>query len=356
MATLDLLLPTYRWNSYVRGYLSYLDEIVEEPTYDVVLHIGDNSCDPEKHEFLKRLKSPRIRLHLHPTNIGVHGNVKHLIARSDGEYVQMLGDDDWIHPSVFSNAAFLDQNPQCSACTGFFAAIPPRTNAGLTCFDDRFMGVDAVQRALDYIRYSLWEHDVNWLALGTHRRSNLLSFGEFTNRHPFALYFQDQMLSQVALLGGPVKGLRQGLTVYRNRDSDELPGHLENIAGSVDAMGLPPWLYIFYYHYWLGCEYASLYLYRGIPDGQFADRLSDADKVFIELFARFRMTYDKNPAKYEAHFKEAGISDAMHDVLDDSTAVVALRSLATIFRAHNPEAGKRYADFLRKEMVVDIGE
>jgi len=356
LTTLDVLLPTYRWNSYVRGYIRYLDSIVSDSEVSLRLHIGDNSCNSDKHSFLRGLNNPNIQVHLNETNVGAYANFQNLFFRSDGDFVLSIGDDDWIHPDVFAHAAFLAENSQCSACVGVLAAFPPRMNAAGACFDDRFMGADAVKRALDYIRYSLWEHDVNWLALATHRRSTLTIYLEYAKRHPFNLYFRDQMLSQIALLTGPVKGLRHGISVYKNRPADELRGHLENIAGSVDDMGLPPWLYIFYYHYWLGCEYASLYLYRGIPDGQFADRLSDADKVFIELFTRFRMTYDKNPAKYEAHFKEAGISDAMHDVLDDPTAVVALRSLATIFRAHNPEAGKRYADFLRKEMVVDIGE
>jgi len=317
-------------------------------------HIGDNSCNPEKHEFLRTLKSPSVRLHLHAKNIGSYANFLHLLDHSQAEFVLTICDDDWIHPSVFSHAKFLEGDPQCSACTGFFAALPPRTNAGAICFDDRFMGPNSAERAIDYVRYSLWEHDVNWLALGTHRRSLLRTYVEFTRRHPFDLYFRDQMLSQIALLAGPVKGLREGFTLYKNRGADELPAHLANIAKSIDEIGLPPWLYIFYYHYWLGCEFANLYLYRGIPDKWFSDRLVNADEIFIELFTRFRMTYDKNPIKYEAHFKEAGILGPMHDVLDDPSAIVALRSLTAILSAYNSEVGNRYADFLRREMIVEI--
>src|ERR1700674_3407182 len=86
LPTLDLLLPTYRWKGYVRGYISYLASIVEDTGIDLRLHIGDNSCNPEKHAFLRSLASSKITLHLHPVNIGAHANATYLFKHSSGEF------------------------------------------------------------------------------------------------------------------------------------------------------------------------------------------------------------------------------------------------------------------------------
>src|SRR5437764_3550211 len=164
--TVDLLVPTYRWNSYVRGYMGYLASVIQDAALDVRLHIGDNSCDPEKHAFLSHLKSHNVVLHLHATNVGLYPNLLHLFKHSTGEYILTLSDDDWIHPDGFVQAEFLAGNPACSSCVGYFAAVPPVSTNGITCFDNRFMDPDPIRRAVDYVRCSLWEQGVNWLAFG----------------------------------------------------------------------------------------------------------------------------------------------------------------------------------------------
>jgi len=264
-----------------------------------------------------------------------------------------LGDDDWVGPGVFTHAAFLDDNPSCSACAGLMAAVPPLSCGGMTCFDDRFMNSDPIDRAIDYIRYSLWEQDVNWLALAMHRRSTMLMYIDYFKIHPFQFHFRDQMLSQIALLTGTVKGLREGFMCYATRTPEEMAIHKERHSQSLQQLGLPPWLH-HYYPYWLACEYATLYLWRGLPDSVFADRIRDADRVFNELFARFRENYDRNTSAFEDHFEQAGIWKPMYDVLDHPSAIVGLRSLSTIFSTVNADAGARFSGFLKTEMVADI--
>jgi len=356
LAKVDLLLPTYRWGPYVRGYIRYLASIIEDGSDDLCLHIGDNSCNPAKHAFLTELKSPRVKLHLHSANVGMHPNAMHLLECSDGEFVQFLGDDDWIHPTCFAHAGFLQRNAQCSACAGFFAGIPPMGDGGLACLNDRFMVSDPVGRSIDYVQYLLWEAGVNWLALAMHRRSTMSVYAEYTRRHPFQFYFRDQVLSQIALLTGPVKGLRDGFMFYNNRRPEEIPAHLQGFRNSLEDMGLAPWL-LDYYYYLLACEYAALYLYRGLADSLFSNRIADANRVFMKLFERYyNNTYRENIGAYEEHFINAGIEEPMHAVLEEPSAIVGLKSMLRIFTTINADAGKRYADFLRREIVVDLGE
>jgi glycosyltransferase involved in cell wall biosynthesis len=353
-ATVDLILPTYRWNSYVRGYISYLVSVIQNTNVDLRLHIGDNSCNPEKHAFLSGLESHNVIPHLHPTNLGVHGNFTHLFNHSSGEYILGLSDDDWIHPDTFSQAEFLDASPECSACVGFFAAVPPLSTSGITCFDDRFMDPDPIRRAVDYIRCSLWEQGVNWLAFGMHRRKVMALYIEYTRRHPFQFWFRDQMLSQIELLTGPVKGLPKAFIYYRTRTPEEMSAQLKIAAESLEDIGLPSWIHHYYYFYSLACEYATLYLWRGMPDSLFSDRVRDADLVFNELFGRFRASYEQYTEQFENHFEEAKIGQPMYDVLDHPSAITGLRGLSALFSTTSPDAGARYAEFLRNEMVVDV--
>jgi len=351
--TIDLLLPTYRWNSYVRGYIAYLASVIHDARTDVRLHIGDNSCNPGKHAFLSELRSEKVALHLHQTNVGLYPNLVHLFDNSNSEYILVLSDDDWIHPDGFAQAEFLDANPDCSACGGYFAAVPPLSRNAITSYDDRFMQPNSIGRAVDYIRCSLWEQGVNWLAFAMHRRRVMKLYIAYTGSHPFEFWFRDQMLSQIALLTGPVKGLPRGFTYYRTRSPDELEVQIEKEQKALEHLGLSRWLR-FYYHYWLACEYATLYFWRGLPDSLFSDRVQEADLVFNELFSRFRTTYDQRTEQFESHFEEAEIWKPMYEVLDHPSAVVGLRALCTIFTVMNPDSGARYRDFLRDELVVDV--
>jgi hypothetical protein len=353
MVTLDLLLPTYRWGPYVRGYISYLAALVEDESYDLRLHIGDNSCNAEKHSFLRRFQSPKISLHLHETNIGVHANVVNLVDHSAGELVQILGDDDWIHPASFASGAFLQQNPTCSSCAGFFAGIPPPRDQGLVCLGDRFMVPDSVARSIDYAEYLLNETQINWLALAVHRRQNISTYIRYMNLHPFPFYFRDQLLSQIALLNGPVKGIREGFMFYNVRSAEQMPAHVQNFKKGLKSMGLAGWLYE-YYDYLLACDYAALYLYRGLSDSIFSNRLNSADLIFKTLFQRFESRYRQSPHVYEKHFANTGIRDAMHAVLRSPSAVVGLRSMASIASTINSDAGRRYKEFLGRELTKEI--
>jgi hypothetical protein len=353
MPTLDLLLPTYRWGGYVRAYIGYLAAIIEDTSIDVRLHIGDNSCNPEKHDFLRSIASSKIALHLHPVNVGVHPNVTHLFKHSAGEFVQLLGDDDWIHPTCFAHAAFLERNPDCSACAGFFAAVPPENSDRLECFNDRFMISDPVGRAIDYVQFVLSESGVNWLALGTHRRSTMALYIEYTERNPFQFHFRDQVLSQIALLLGPVKGLREGFQYYNVRGPEEGTAQMRGEFKVLDDMSLAGWLY-YHFDFWLACEYAALWLYRGLPDTYFSDRMMDADRIFMKVFDQYKVKYSHDTDGHEDHFRRVGIEDAMHTVLDDPSAITGLRSITTIFTKINPDAGKRYADFLQKAKTVAV--
>jgi hypothetical protein len=176
---------------------------------------------------------------------------------------------------------------------------------------------------------------------------------EYTKAHPFSFYFRDQLLSQIALLNGPVKGLREGFIFYNVRRPEEMAAHVENFKTGLKGMGLKGWLYE-YYDYLLACDYAALYLYRGVSEKILSDRLTSADLVFATLFKRFRNQYSQRPNAYEKHFARIGIQAPMHAVLETPSSTVGLRSMAAIVATIDPGAGRRYKDFLRREMTIQV--
>ncbi len=215
------------------------------------------------------------------------------------------------------------------------------------------MSSNPVERAIDYAQFVLSESGVNWLALAAHRRSTMAIYIQYTEKNPFQFHFRDQVLSQIALLHGPVKGLREGFQFYNVRGPEEGTAQMRGEFKALDDMGLAGWLY-YHFDFWLACEYAALWLYRGLPDALFSYRMMDADRIFMKVFDQYRVKYANDTAGHEDHYRRVGIEDAMHTVLDDPSAITGLRSITDIYGRINPDAGKRYADFLRMEMVVDV--
>jgi hypothetical protein len=145
----------------------------------------------------------------------------------------------------------------------------------------------------------------------------------------------------------------KGFTYYRTRAPEEMAAQIESEQRALERVGISSWLRQ-YYFFWLACEYAQLYLWRGMSDSLFSDRTTNADLVFNELFGRFRAGYEQHTGAYEDHFEKAKIWQPMYDVLDHPSAITGLRGLCTIFSTMNPDAGARYAEYLRAEMVVDV--
>jgi len=147
--------------------------------------------------------------------------------------------------------------------------------------------------------------------------------------------------------------MREGFEFYNVRSEEEMKAHSQREYKTAEDMGLAGWLF-HYYDFWLACEYATVWLYRGLPDTSFSYRMMDADRIFVKIFDRYKMKYAGDTKTFEDHFRLIGIEDAMHTVLDDPSAITGLRSLMTIFTKIDPEAGKRYAAFLQKEMVAKV--
>ena len=90
-------LPTYnRCDRLARA----VDSVLAQSHHALELTISDNASTDGTEELCREIaeRDPRVRYVRHPTNRGSTENFNHVFGALRGEYVMVLGDDDWIDP------------------------------------------------------------------------------------------------------------------------------------------------------------------------------------------------------------------------------------------------------------------
>jgi hypothetical protein len=345
---IDVVVPTVRWNPHARGLLSYIAAAVDAFPGEVTLHISDNSCLPEKHAFLKRLRSDRVRVYLQDKDLGAHGNGMFLIEQLKAPYTQTVGDDDWMHVNWLENVSAFRDTPGLSAVMGTFISYPSGS-ARVVHAAERFMRPAPAVRSLDFIRFMLEETGVNWAVLALHRRETYIDFARYLTQHPIRHQFFDQLLSQLALLRGPVLGVNNGLTLYNQKTDSLSSGRPDQIARLSVEHGLPAWFHKLGTYSW-GVEYATFYHSKLVaPLLSMTERKTVADGVYSYFLEKFRHgTYLPQRAAYDEFLVFAGIRENLDEALAVGSFEAGLANMQRIIRKHNPELGDQYAEFLRQ--------
>jgi len=110
---------TYNHEHYIAQAVE--SALMQKAQFDYEILIGEDcSSDSTRKivcEYAARNPS-RIRLLLHPSNVGGPASFKQLLAESRGEFVSILeGDDYWTCPDKLQKqVSFLDQHPECALC------------------------------------------------------------------------------------------------------------------------------------------------------------------------------------------------------------------------------------------------
>ncbi len=335
----DILIPTKRWNAYTRAFFSYMASIVTYSDLELQLHIGDNSLDADKHQFLNSLVNERVHVYPHETDLGAYGNLSFLIQNSHSPYVQLFGDDDWIHADWYENIHYFQEMPELSGVIGALLCYPSE-NKHVVQPGDRFMQADGVARARDFILYMLNEIGVNIQAFSIRRREDFQIFSNYLDQHPFHYQFHDQLLSQIGLLRGPMKGVNNGLIVYNTKHDAISSGAMANYQNTFLEQGLPEWFGTFHF-YLYGVGYATLYQFRELSDTLFQNRQEATDQIFALFFNAYRVT-----PEIEAHLNATGLLPYVQEVYANPTAAQGVASMHKIIAALNSELGEKYAHFL----------
>lgn len=117
----SVCIVTYNHAKFVRQTLDSV--LSQQTTFDFEVIVGDDLSKDNTREILAEYQTrypDKIRLLLHPTNLGNNGmhNALSTFKEARGEYIaQMDGDDYWINPHKLQKQAdMLDQHPDYSAC------------------------------------------------------------------------------------------------------------------------------------------------------------------------------------------------------------------------------------------------
>jgi glycosyltransferase involved in cell wall biosynthesis len=133
MPRVTLCLPVRNGQRSIR---KALDSALSQDFHDLEVAISDNASDDETPEILReyaRLDS-RVRVSTNPENVGLLENVNIAFRLARGEFVRLLGADDWLEPQCISRCvAALEAHPEAvGVTTGFCAHL----DSGESVYED----------------------------------------------------------------------------------------------------------------------------------------------------------------------------------------------------------------------------
>lgn len=95
---LSIGIPTYNRSSILKELLATLSPVIIELQGEVEILISDNASTDETANIVDSFisKNSYIRFHSSPENLGFDANVNNVMKLSSGNYVWLLGDDDYV--------------------------------------------------------------------------------------------------------------------------------------------------------------------------------------------------------------------------------------------------------------------
>ncbi len=208
---LAIVIPTYRWNALAKDTLTQAAAIGSD---DIVVHIGDNSANPEKHAFLAALaaRSTNVAVTCHPTNLGADPNMLFLIKAQTTPYICMAADDDSFSGAYFRSAvAMLRGDPTCATAAGLYISVAQDGDRSGGKGGGKPVLGTAVERLeadpLDRIRNYRGE---NTICYAISRRTVVAGFARLVERNPLPCPFYDYMLAFHLLSMGTYRLDRNG--------------------------------------------------------------------------------------------------------------------------------------------------
>ncbi|MGC4073217.1 MAG: glycosyltransferase family 2 protein [Nibricoccus sp.] len=127
---ISVLIPTY---NYGRFLPQAIESVLRQDFGDFELIISDDCSPDNTAEILAHYASrdPRVRVQIHPRNLGMVPNWNWCIHQARGKYIKYLfGDDTFAHPSALSRLKnLLDENPGASLGASARLTLDESSNA-----------------------------------------------------------------------------------------------------------------------------------------------------------------------------------------------------------------------------------
>lgn len=116
---LSVVMITYNHENYIEQAVRSV--MMQETDFDYELVIGEDCSTDSTREIILRLKEEfpdKIRLLLHPQNIGMIPNMVSTYNTCRGKYIALCeGDDYWTHPKKLQiQVDYMESHPECRIC------------------------------------------------------------------------------------------------------------------------------------------------------------------------------------------------------------------------------------------------
>lgn len=141
MVKFSVLLPTRNGGRFLSNAIS---SILEQPYDDLELVVSDNANTDETQEVIASFsKDPRLKVVRFEEPVPVTENWNHTLYASSGDYVLMIGDDDFVLPGYFDRAAEVVEkynHPDCITYNAYVFVAPDSINGNMEsyCRDSLF--------------------------------------------------------------------------------------------------------------------------------------------------------------------------------------------------------------------------
>jgi hypothetical protein len=205
--SLAILVPTFRFDAEARYSLGAAASMASE---DIAICIADNSENPEKWDYLRKLGSLHSNIHIycHKENIGALRNWRFLLDQSPLSYYLFIGDDDFCTPQ-YIDAAFqqLEGHPEAVAAAGRFIMITSRNQ--MMAGNGARMEDSPAQRCVNF-----QIGGGNSLPNSMARRAAIQPFLDYQAMHPLKASFFDWIMSYTLLAQGKYTTQDRGHYLY----------------------------------------------------------------------------------------------------------------------------------------------
>ncbi len=121
---ISVLLPTRNGGTLLRDCVK---SVLDQPYPDMELIVSDNASDEETREVLASFDDPRLRVIRLDDPVPVTDNWNVALAAATGDYVLLIGDDDYLMPNYLERAdALLREfaDPDCLSYEAYAFAFP----------------------------------------------------------------------------------------------------------------------------------------------------------------------------------------------------------------------------------------
>lgn len=362
-AQLALMIPTYRWDALAKDTLTQAAAIGSD---EILVHIGDNSANPEKHAFLKALaeRSTNVFVSCHPTNIGADSNWLHLIKAQTTPYVCMAADDDSFIAAYFrTGLALVRDDPNCATASGLHVSIAHgESNGTVVNTPSERLEASPLERIRNY-------SGQNSICYAISPRPVIRDFARYVEVNPLQCPFNDYMLAFHLLSMGTYRMDRKGYVyLYDNSNWQLNDTFIESNARWYKGYDLPgSFAYLTRLHWAVVAVhfFSSTFRAKNLADDQataiIAYLFDRQRKEFATDYKRYRPAINavfKGHAEASAALRRLMSNKYQHiaAIFDDFAIVVALFSpdVAARYRAFQTASLQPHADGINAPALSNV--